>query len=127
MVSTNGNHVLDEKTKNFVQALTDSREYQSFQKAQTEFDSDADAKKLLSDFQSTQQTYSVFQQGGFPGTDDQEKKLRELQRRLQQNRKINNLITSQRDLQMLIGDIVNDISQGINFPLIPQQSGGGCC
>ena len=124
---TKHNHALEEKIKDFTQALIDSSEYQSFQKAQEEFDTDTEAKTLLSDFQNTQQTYSVFRQGGFPGTDDQEKKLRELQKRLQQNKKINNLIRSQRDLQTFIAGIVDDISRGINFPLVPPQSGGGCC
>lgn len=124
---TKHNHILEEKTKDFIQALADSPEYQSFKKAREEFESDKDAKKLLTDFQETQQTYAVFRQGGFLGVADQEKKLRELQHRLQQNKKINNLITSQREFQIFVSDIVNEISQKINFPFAPQQTGGGCC
>jgi len=124
---TKNNHILDEKIKGFIQALTDSPEYQSFQKAQEEFNADEKATKLFSDFQNAQQTYSVFRQGGFPGVEDQKNKLGQLQRRMQQNKKINNLLISQRDLQILIADIVNDISQAINFPLVPPQSSGGCC
>jgi len=127
MIFAKHNHILEEKTKDFIQALTDSPEYLSLKKAREEFESDKDAKKLLSDFQETQQTYAVFRQGGFSGAADQEKKLRELQHRLQQNQKINNLITSQQEFQIFVSDIVNEISQKINFPFAPQQTGGGCC
>lgn len=127
MIFTKQNHILEEKTKDFIQALTDSPEHQSLKKAREEFESDKDAKKLLTDFQETQQTYAIFRQGGFPGVADQEKRLRELQRRLQQNQKINNLITSQREFQIFVSDIVNEISLRINFPFAPQQTGGGCC
>jgi len=127
MIFPKTNHTLEEKTKDFIQALADSPEYQSLKKAREEFESDEKAKKLLTDFQNTQQTYAVFRQGNFPGVDDQEKRLRELQRRLQQNQKVNNLITSQREFQSLLSDITNEISRGINFPFAPQQTGGGCC
>lgn len=127
MIFTKHNHILEEKTKDFIQALQDSPEFQSLKKAREEFEKDKEAKDLLSDFQNTQQTYAVFRQGGFPEAADQEKKLRELQYKLQQNKKINNLITSQRKFQIFVSEIVNDISQKINFPFAPQQTGGGCC
>lgn len=126
MIFTKHNHILEEKIKDFTQALTDSPEYQSLKKAREEFEKDKEAKDLLSDFQNTQQTYAVFRQGGFPGVADQEKRLRELQHRLRQNKKINNLITSQREFQIFVSEIINNISQKINFPFAPQ-TGGGCC
>ena len=127
MIFTKHNHILEEKTKEFVQALIDSPEYLSLKKAREEFENDEDAKKLFKDFQETQQTYAIFRQGGFPGIEAQEKRLRELQRRLQQNRKINNLIICQRDFQIFVSDIIDEISRKINFPFAPQQIGGGCC
>lgn len=127
MFTPQHNHILELKTKEFIQILTDTPEFKAFVKAQDDFNGDEKAKKLLTDFQDTQQTFAVFRQGGFPGVVDQEKRLRELQNRLQQNQKISDLIKSQRDLQLLISDLVNQISQGINFPFTPPQSGGGCC
>lgn len=127
MIFNKHNHILEEKTKDFIQVLTDSPEYQSFKKAQDEFESDKDAKSLLSDFQNTQQTYVVFRQNGFSGTTELESKLRQLQHRLRQNQKINTLIRSQQELQALIADLVQKISREINFPFSSPQTGGGCC
>lgn len=121
------NHILEQKTKEFIQALTETAEFKAFAKAQDVFNRDEKAKKLLADFQSTQQTHAVFHQGGFPGVEDQEKRLRELQHRLQQNPKIKGLIEGQRDLQLLVSDLVNKISLGISFPFAPPQGSGGCC
>lgn len=121
------NHILEQKTKEFIKTLTETPEFKAFVKAQDDFNKDEKAKKLLVDFQNTQQTCAVFRQGGFPGVEDQEKRLRELQHRLQQNQKISDLIKSQRDLQLLISGLVNQISQGINFPFVPPQGTGGCC
>lgn len=121
------NHILEETIKDFIQAITDTPEYQTFKKAQDSFNKDKDAKKLLADFQNTQQTCAVFRQGGFSGVEEQEKRLRQLQHRLQQNLKINELIKSQRNLQSLVFELTNQISQEINFPFAQSQGGGGCC
>jgi len=124
---TKHNHILEQKTKEFIKTLTETPEFDAFIKAQDDFNKDEKAKKLLADFQNTQQTYAIFRQGSFPGVEDQEKRLRELQHRLQQNPKIKNLVESQRDLQLLISDLVNQISKGINFPFVPPRGTGGCC
>lgn len=124
---TKRNHILEQKTKEFIKTLTETPEFEEFIKAQNSFNKDEKAKKLLADFQNTQQTYTVFRQGGFPGVENQEKRLRELQHRLQQNPKIKNLVESQRNLQLLIFSLVNQISQGISFPFIPPRGTGGCC
>lgn len=121
------NHILEQKTREFIQTLTETPEFKSFVKAQDNFNKDEKAKKLLADFQNTQQASAIFRQGGFPGVEDQEKRLRELQHRLQQNQEISDLIKSQRDLQLFISDLVNQISQGINFPFAQPQRAGGCC
>lgn len=126
MILNKKDKLFDEKMKDFVQVLKESPEYISLNKAREDFESDEDAKKLLSDFQQTQQTYSVFKQGGFPGVEEEERKLRDLQNKLQGNTKINNLITAQQDFQVFITGVINGISQSINFPFTPQQA-GGCC
>ncbi len=127
MTSAKKTNVLEKKTKDFIQALTNSPEYQALDKARKEFESDEDAKKLMSDFQETQRTSAIFNQGNFSGAANQKKKLRELQHRLKQNQKINNLIRSQRVFQVLISNLVQNISREIDFPFSPPQTGGGCC
>jgi len=121
------NKMLDEKVDGFIQALVDTAEYQSYKKAQGVFNNDEKAKKLLADFQDTQQTYTVLRRGNFPGIEEQEKKLIELQKRLQQNSEIKDLISSQQNLQLLTSEIVNEITRRIEFPFVAPQAGGGCC
>ncbi len=126
MILSKKDKLFDEKMKDFVKVLKESSEYEALSKAREDFESDEEAKKLLSDFQQAQQTYAIFKQGGFPGVEEEERKLRDLQNRLQGNTKINKLIATQQDLQVFITGVINGISQSINFPFTPQQT-GGCC
>lgn len=118
--------IIENKTKEYIQALSEADEVKAHKKAVEEFESDSEAKKLLADFQEAQQTYSIFRQGGFDGVKEQEEKVKDLNDKLSKNKKIQNLIKTQQDLQSLVGDLVGDISQGINFPFVQPQR-GGCC
>lgn len=120
------NNIIYAKTKDYIQALSDTDEVKDHKKAVEEFENDSEAKKLLADFQETQRTYAIFRQGGFDGVKEEEQKLRELNNKLSKNHKIQNLIKTQKTLQSLVGDLVGDISQGINFPFVQPQR-GGCC
>ena len=113
-------------TKNYIQALSETDEVKAYKKAASDFRNDAEARKLLSDFQETQRTFAVFRQGGFDGAKEEEQKLRDLDNKVAKNQKIQALIKTQQTLQSLVGELVGNISQGISFPFTqPQQ--GGCC
>ena len=118
--------IIENKTKEYIEALSETDEVKAHKKAVEEFESDSDAKKLLADFQEAQRTYSIFRQGGFDGVKKQEEKLRDLNNQLSKNKKIQALIKTQQTLQAFVGDLVGDISQGINFPFVQPQK-GGCC
>lgn len=120
------NNTINKKTKEYIQALLDTEEVKAYKKALNEFEHDLEAKKLLSDFQETQSTYEIFQQGGFDGTNEVVHKLKDLNNKLSKNQKIQSLIKTQQNLQSLIGDLVADISKGINFSFVQPQR-GGCC
>lgn len=120
------NKKIENKTKDYIQALSETDEVKAHKKAVEEFESDGEAKKLLADFQDTQRTYSIFRQGGFDGVKEQEEKLRDLNNQLSKNKKIQALIKTQQILQTFVGDLVGDISHGINFPFVQPQK-GGCC
>lgn len=120
------NNTIHDKTKDYIRTLSEANEVQSYKKAVEEFENDSEAKKLLQDFQEAQRTYAIFQQGGFDGVKEQEEKLRDLNNKLSKNQKIQTLIKTQQTLQSLVGGLVGDISQGINFPFIQPQK-GGCC
>ena len=124
MLSTQ-NHVLEQKTKDFIAALIDTAEYQAFKKAQDNFDSDNEAKQIVEDFNNTQQTYAVFRQGDFPGIEKQQERLDQLQVKLQQNPKISELLESESNLQALVSELASHISQEIGVPFNQPQA--SCC
>ena len=120
-----GSLVLEQKTKDFIAALMDTSEYHAFKKAQDNFDSDNEAKQLVDDFNNTQQTYAVFQQGDFPGIEEQKERLNQLRSRLDQNTMINELLKSEQNLQLLVSELASHISQEIGFPFNQPQA--SCC
>ena len=124
MLSTQ-NHVLEQKTKDFIAALIDTAEYQAFKKAQDNFDSDNEAKQLVEDFNNTQQTYAVFRQGDFPGIEEQKERLNQLRSKLEQNPRISELLESESNLQLLVSDLANHISREIGVPFNQPQA--SCC
>jgi len=119
------NHVLEQKTRDFIEALVETPEYQAFKKAQENFDSDNEAKQLVDDFNNTQQTYAVFRQGDFPGIEEQKGRLDQLQVKLQQNPKISELLESESNLQALVSELASHISQEIGVPFNQPQA--SCC
>ena len=119
------NHVLEQNTKDFIAALIDTAEYQAFKKARDNFESDNEAKQLVEDFNSTQQTLSVFRQGDFPGVEEQKERLNQLRSRLDQNATVSELLRSEQNLQLLVSDLANHISQEIGFPFNQPQA--SCC
>ena len=119
------NHVLDQKTKDFIAALIDTPEYQAFKSAQENFDSDDEAKQIVEDFNSTQQAYNVFRKGDFPGAEEQKERLNQLRTKLEQNTRINELLKSEKDLQLLVSELADHISQEIGFPFNQPQA--SCC
>lgn len=120
------NNMIHAKTKGYIQALSETDEVKAYKKAVEEFENDGEAKKLLENFQETQRTCAIFRQGGFDGLKEEEQKLRDFNNRLSKNQKIQSLIKNQQTLQSLVGDLVGNISQGINFPFVQPQR-GGCC
>lgn len=119
------NHVLEQKTNEFIKALMETPEYLAYKKAQEEFDSDNEAKQLVDDFNSTQQTYNVFRQGDFQGIKEQKERLEKLKIKLEQNTAISEFLKSENDLQVLISDLANKISEEIGLPF--NQPAASCC
>ena len=60
---------MSESMNSFIEQIKQSDEYLKYQAAKEAFDKDTEANQLLKDFQELQQTYSIFQQGGFDGAD----------------------------------------------------------
>ena len=114
------------KTKDYIEALLETEEIKTYLKAVDDFKSDTESKKLLADLQESQQTLAVFRQGGFTGVAEQEHKVKFLHDKVSKDKKIQSLIKSQQEIQNLVGDLADEISQAINFPFAQPQR-GGCC
>ncbi len=113
-------------TDNFVEEIKASKEYKSYQKALSEFKAEESTQKLLSDLREAQQTLLVFRQGGFTGVEKQEKKVKWLKEKVDNNKIIQDLSKTQNEFQLLIFNLADTISRGIGFQFAPPQK-GGCC
>ena len=118
--------IINSKTKEYIETLKESTEVQAYAAAIKSFKGDSTAKTLLKEVQEARQTLAIFRQGGFDGLAEQEKKVKELQGRMSKNKQIQDLIKAQDNLQLLVGSLADEISQGINFPFTQPQR-GGCC
>jgi len=118
---------LDQKIKEFSEAIRETKEFQNYAKANNAFQENKDAQKLLKDFQEAQQTLAIFIQGNFPGQKEQRKKVENLLKEVRKNEIINEWIKTQRNLQALIGNLATALSNDLNFPFTLPQQGGGCC
>jgi len=118
---------LEQKIKEFSEAIQGTKEFQNYAKANKTFQEDKNARKLLKDFQEAQQTLAVFQQGDFPGKEEEREKTERLLSEVRKNEVIKEWIETQKDLQVLIGRLATTLSNDLNFPFTLPQQGGGCC
>lgn len=118
---------LDQKIKEFSEAIRETTTFQEYQRANELFQKDKEARKLLEEFQMAQQTLAIFQQGNFPGQEEQKGKAEQLLVQVRNNRIISEWIESQRRLQELVNRLAISLSQDLNFPFTLPQGGGGCC
>lgn len=120
------NNNLEKKLKEFISAIKETKEYRAYQEADIILKNDKEASQLLADFQEAQQTLQVFQQGNFPGVQEQHQKVQDLYRKVQNNQIIMNWAKSQNKMQTLVGDLATDLTNQIKFFFAPPQK-GGCC
>ncbi len=117
---------LEQKTKEFSEAVRQTEEFKNYQKADKEFQSDEKAKKLLQDFQKEQQTLKILEQGGFSGVDSQKEKTKKLSNEVQKNKVIKEWIQSREKLQKLIGKLAASLSNELGFVFTPPRK-TSCC
>lgn len=119
-------NVLNLKLKEFSEAIQKTKEYQSYKNAAEIYKTDQESQQLLKDFQIAQQNVNIYQQGNFPGLEEQEKEYENLLKEVRKNKAINNWIEAQKDVQKLIGLLAAELSQDIDFKFTPPES-KGCC
>jgi cell fate (sporulation/competence/biofilm development) regulator YlbF (YheA/YmcA/DUF963 family) len=109
------------KTKEFAKAILECEEYRAFIENAEKLNKNAEAQKLLKEFQENQ---IVLRWNGFnPALMDE---LRELQTKINQNKTIQDFSKSQDELISLLKRTNTVISMriGMQFGF---SSGGGCC
>jgi len=118
---------LNQKIKEFSEAIRETEEFKNYKKTNELFQKDKEARKLLEEFQMAQQTLAIFQQGGFPGQEEQRRKVEQLLAQVRKNKVISEWIESQRRLQDLVAKLATSLSSDLNFPFTLPQGGGRCC
>ncbi len=118
---------LNEKTKDFILAIKETREFQNFQEAEEEYRKDKDAQSLLKDFHIAQQNLIILKQGNFSGQEEQKEKIKSLERQVSSNEIIKEWIEARKNFQSLIDQLAENISSDINFPFKYIQKSRGCC
>ncbi len=118
---------LEQKIKEFIEAIKETKEFQDYQKAAEIYKQDNDAQTLLKDFQMAQQNLAILKQGNFSGQEEQREKVEELQKQVNSNDIIKNWIEKRKKFQDLVDSLATNISSDINFPFIYTQKSKGCC
>ncbi len=120
-------HNLEQKTKEFIEAIKETKEFQDYQKAAEIYKQGHDAQTLLKDFQMAQQNLAILKQGNFSGQEEQREKLEDLQSQVSSNEVINDWIDKRRKFHDLVDSLATNISSDINFPFTYTQKSKGCC
>lgn len=118
---------LEQKIKEFSQAIRETKECQAFKKAARTYDNDKEAQKLMNDFQIAQQELAILREGNFSGQEEQEEKYGILLKGVRTNAAINELVEARKKMEILIGDLAIGISNDIGFPFnLPPKKSCGC-
>lgn len=113
------NEEIKNKTKEFAQAILESKEYKTFISATDDLEKNEDANDLLKDFQKKQME---LQYRGFDPSLMEE--LRELQTKINRNEIIQQFANAQNELVDLLKRTNNIISLRINMPFVSANRGG---
>jgi cell fate (sporulation/competence/biofilm development) regulator YlbF (YheA/YmcA/DUF963 family) len=118
---------LEQKIKEFSQAIQETRECQVFKKAAQTYDNDKEAQKLMNDFQVAQQQLVILREGNFSGQEEPEKKYEILLKEVRANAAINEFVEARKKMEILVGDLATTVSNEIGFPFnLPPKKSCGC-
>ncbi len=118
---------LEQKTKEFIEAIKEMSEFKDYQKAEEIYKQDKDAQTLLKDFQMARQNLAILKQGNFSGQEEQREKFEDLQSQVRGNEVINDWIDKRKKFHGLVDSLASNISSDINFPFTYTQKSKGCC
>lgn len=113
---------------NLLESIVETKEYKSYKKAQGDWSEAKDSQKLLEEFVKERNTLGIYSQGNYPGFEKQEKKVKDLSEKLNNDKNVQKWIEAQNNFQNFISEQAEYLSKKLKFPFTKKQScGGGCC
>jgi cell fate (sporulation/competence/biofilm development) regulator YlbF (YheA/YmcA/DUF963 family) len=99
--------------------------YEAFKKAEKQWSESKDSQNLLNNFLETRSTLQVFQQGNFPGVEEQKKKVKELYEKVSNDSNIQEWMEAQEKYQQFIWDQAEYLTRELGIKFSPKPK--GCC
>lgn len=103
-----------------------SKEFQKYTDAKKSWENSKDAQKLLQKYIDTRNTVRIFQQGNFPGLEEQQELLKSLYKEVDANTEIQEWGNAQDTYQQFIWEMAGYITETTGLDFAPKPK-GGCC
>jgi cell fate (sporulation/competence/biofilm development) regulator YlbF (YheA/YmcA/DUF963 family) len=116
-----------ETAREFGKALANCEEYLAVERAEDALRKDSQARKLLSDYQSTQRSVQMARMWGGRIAKDELDGLRSLEAKINSNQIIKNLLDAQKRLPEMLGNLNTEISDLLGIDFASNSTVGGCC
>jgi len=116
-----------EAIREFGEALAECDELRAVEDAERALRNDREAMRLLSDYQSAQQSIQMARMWGRMVSKDELDELKILEAKVNSNQIIRNLLDAQKRLQELLVNLNAEISNILGIDFASNSSTGGCC
>jgi len=116
-----------ETAREFGEALANCEECLAVERAQEALRKDTQARKLLSDYQSTQRSVQMARMWGGRIPKEELDRLKDLETKINSNPVIKNVLDAQKRLQAMLGNLNAEISDLLGIDFVSNSSAGGCC
>jgi cell fate (sporulation/competence/biofilm development) regulator YlbF (YheA/YmcA/DUF963 family) len=120
------NKNIKESLNSLIKIIQETEEYSNFKKVEKLWNEAKDAQKLLTEFLEARQTLQIFQQGNFPGLDEQKTKVKKLYEEVSKHKMIQDWMDAQDKYQQFIWEQADYLTEELGFSFSPKPR-GGCC
>ena len=120
---------MDKNIKNalneLLNVIKESDVYKAYEKAKKQWSEAKESQKVLKDFLEARNTLGVFQQGNFPGIDEQREKVNKLYNEVNKDLNIQEWMEAQEKYQQFIWEQAEYLTKELGFNFSPKPK--GCC
>ncbi len=124
------NKKVQKSLDDLLETIFNSTEYREYKKAEDLWKKDKDSQKLLDEYFNARNTLQILEQGNFEGKEEQEKEVKKLEKKVNENKNIAKWFASQRKFQEFIWKQADYLTKNLKFPFSPtprSRCGKGCC